>query len=72
MSTNSDEVEGKWEQVKGSVKETAGKITDDEQLEAEGKVQNAKGEGQETWGKFKGGVEDAADAVKDAVTGDDN
>lgn len=71
MSTNKDEIEGKWEQVKGSVKDKVGEVTGNKDLEAEGEVQNAEGEAQETWGKFKGGVEDAADAVRDAVTGDD-
>ena len=73
MSTpNNDEVEGKWEQVKGTVKDKVGEFTGDRSLEAEGEVQNAEGETQETWGKFKRGVGDAIDAVGDAVknTGD--
>ncbi len=65
---NKDEAEGKWEQVKGTVKEKAGEITGDRELEAEGDVQNAEGETQETWGKFKRGVGDAIDAVGDAVS----
>ena len=47
---NKDEAEGKWEQVKGTVKEKVGEVTGDRDLEAEGDVQNAKGETQETWG----------------------
>lgn len=65
---NKDEVEGKWEQVKGTVKEKVGEITGDRQTEAEGEVQNAEGETQETWGKFKRGVGDAVDAVGDAIS----
>lgn len=68
-TTNPDEVDGKWEQVKGSVKETVGKVTGDDEMEAEGKVQNAEGETQETWGKFKRGVSDAVDSVGDAIKG---
>ena len=69
MSTvNKDEVEGKWEQVKGTVKSKVGEVTDDRDLEAEGDVQNAEGESQETWGKLKRGVGDAVDAVGDAVS----
>ena len=65
---NKDEAEGKWEQVKGTVKEKVGEFTGDRDLEAEGEVQNAEGEGQETWGKFKRGVGDAVDAVGDAIS----
>lgn len=65
---NKDEAEGKWEQVKGTVKEKVGEATGDRDLEAEGDAQNAAGEGQETWGKFKRGVGDAIDAVGDAVS----
>lgn len=72
MSTNKDEIEGKWEQLKGSVKDKVGEATGNKDLEAEGEVQNAEGEAQENWGKFKGGVEDAADAVRDAFTDEDD
>ena len=68
MSTvNKDEVEGKWEQVKGTVKDKVGEATGDRSLEAEGEAQNAEGETQETWGKFKRGVSDTVDSVGDAV-----
>ena len=71
MSTpNKDEVEGKWEQAKGWVKDKAGEVTNDPDLEARGEAQNAAGHGQETWGKFKRGVGDAADAVADALDPD--
>lgn len=65
---NKDELEGKWEQVKGTVKEKVGEVTNDRDLEAEGEVQNAEGEGQETWGKFKRGVGETVDAVGDAIS----
>ena len=69
MSTpNKDEVEGKWEQAKGWVKDKAGEITNDPNLEARGEAQNAAGKGQETWGKLKSGVGDAVDAVGEAVS----
>jgi uncharacterized protein YjbJ (UPF0337 family) len=64
---NKDEVEGKWEQAKGWVKDKAGEVTNNPNLEAEGEAQNAAGKGQETWGKFKSGVGDAVDAVGEAV-----
>ena len=65
---NKDEVGGKWEQVKGTVKDKVGEATGDRELEAEGEAQNAAGEGQETWGKIKRGVGDTIDAVGDAIS----
>lgn len=69
---NKDEVEGKYEQAKGWVKDKVGEATGNRDLEAEGEVERAEGETQETWGKFKRGVGDAIDAVGDALkdTGD--
>lgn len=69
MSTpNKDEVEGKWEQAKGWVKDKAGEVTNDPELEAEGEAQNAAGKGREGWGKVKRGVGDAVDAVGEAIS----
>jgi uncharacterized protein YjbJ (UPF0337 family) len=65
---NDDEVEGKWDKAKGTVKEKVGELTGDEQLEAEGEVDRASGETQETWGKFKRGVSEAVDSVGEAVS----
>lgn len=65
---NKDEVKGKWEQVKGAVKDKVGEATNDRDLEAEGEVQRAEGETQETWGKFKRGVSETVDAVGDAIS----
>ncbi len=68
MSTpNKDEVEGKYEQAKGWVKDKVGEATGDRDLEAEGEVQNAEGKSQETWGKAKRGVSDTVDAAGDAI-----
>lgn len=64
---NKDEVEGKWEQVKGTVKDKVGEVTGDRDLEAEGEAQDAAGETQETWGKFKRGVSESVDAAGDAI-----
>jgi len=70
---NNDEVEGKFEQAKGWVKDKAGEVTNDRDVEAEGEAQNAEGKTQETWGKFKRGVGETVDAVGDAISnaGDD-
>lgn len=65
---NNDEVKGKWEQVKGTVKDKVGEVTGDRDLEAEGKIQNAEGETQENWGKLKRGISESVDAVGEAVS----
>jgi uncharacterized protein YjbJ (UPF0337 family) len=68
MSTlNHDEAEGKWEQTKGWVKDKAGEITNDRDLEAEGEAQRAEGKTQEAWGGVKRGVGDAIKSVGDAI-----
>jgi uncharacterized protein YjbJ (UPF0337 family) len=66
-SPNKDEVEGKWEQTKGWVKDKAGEVTNDRDLEARGEAQRAAGNTQESWGKVKSGVGDAIKAVGDAI-----
>lgn len=53
-----DKARHKGEELKGSVKEGWGKLTDNEDLEAEGKA--------EKWsGKAKGTVDEAVDDLKD-------
>ena len=65
---NRDEMEGKYEQAKGSVKEGFGRMTGDEQMETEGSADKLKGDFQEGWGGTKRKVgdilEDAGDAIK--------
>jgi len=69
MSTpNKDEVEGKFDQAKGWVKDKVGEATGNDRLEREGEAENAEGHAQESWGKVKHGVGDAVDAVGDAVS----
>ena len=55
--------DGTKDDIKGRVKEAAGDLTDDEDLEREGKVDRAAG-------KVKDKVGDVADKVKDAVDRD--
>lgn len=50
---NWDIVEGKWNQVKGSVKEKWGDITDDELTEVAGKRDKLSGKLQEKYGWTK-------------------
>lgn len=55
-----DKIDNKAEVVKGKVKEAAGRVTDDPELEAEGKVDQAQGH-------LKQGGEKVKDAVKDIL-----
>ncbi|MFZ1429468.1 MAG: CsbD family protein [Geminicoccaceae bacterium] len=55
---------GTTDKIKGSVKETVGKVTGDKSLETEGKVDQAKGEA-------KNVARDVADAAKGARDGID-
>jgi len=51
-----EHVKGAADKAKGTIKETAGKVTGDNELESEGKLDKAKGD-----------VHNAAGNVKDAV-----
>ena len=53
-------LEDKLDQVKGAVKENAGKLTDDKQMQAEGAVEN---------NDIKKTADDAKDAVEGAISG---
>jgi uncharacterized protein YjbJ (UPF0337 family) len=66
---NRDEIKGKAEKAKGYVKEEAGELLNDPDLEAEGKVERAKGAVREGFGKAK---EKAEDAVDDLIDEDDD
>ena len=57
---NKDQVEGRAEQLKGAIKETAGKVVGNEKLKAEGHADKVVG-------KVQADVGDAKEAIKDAV-----
>jgi len=67
---NRDEIKGKAEQAKGYLKDKAGQVMNDPDLEAEGEIERGKGELREGFGKAKRkigeAIEDAGDAIKDA------
>jgi len=48
-----DQVEGKLHKVKGELKETAGKLSNNPHLKAEGNVEKIEGKAQEKVGKIK-------------------
>lgn len=64
---NRDEMEGKWDQTKGRVKEGLGKALDDDELEAEGDADRAGGKVQEGFGKARRKVGEAIEDVGDAL-----
>ena len=66
---NRDEVEGKFDQAKGAVKENVGRATGDRDLEVEGQANRAGGNLQEGFGtarrKVGETIEDAGDKLAD-------
>ena len=64
---NRDEVEGKFEQAKGAVKDKAGEMTGDRDLEAEGESERAGGKVQEGFGTARRKVGEAISDVGKAV-----
>lgn len=65
---NRDEIDGKKENIKGRIKEAAGTLTGNEELESEGADQRASGEIQEMVGnarrKMGEAVEDLGKKIK--------
>lgn len=64
---NKDEVEGKFDQAKGAVKEGVGRAVGDDEMEAEGSADRAGGKLQEGYGEVKRKVGDAVKDVGDAI-----
>jgi uncharacterized protein YjbJ (UPF0337 family) len=56
-----DRVEGAGKQIKGSIKDAAGKLTGDSKLQAEGKADKVEGKVQNTVGGMKDKVREALD-----------
>lgn len=50
---NSDTLQGKWKQLRGNIKETFGKLTDDDLLQADGNADKMMGALQERYGYTK-------------------
>ena len=56
-----EQIQGKWDQAKGDVKEGVGKATGDTSTEMSGKWDQAKGKVEEGVGNMKQDIEDATD-----------
>jgi uncharacterized protein YjbJ (UPF0337 family) len=63
-SMDREHVKGAADKAKGAIKEGAGKLTGDKDMEAEGKLDKAKGSAHNAAGDVKDGLRDAADALK--------
>ncbi len=58
---NKDQVKGRVEEAKGSIKETTGKVVGNPNLQGEGTVDKAAGKAQATYGDAKEKVKSAVD-----------
>lgn len=63
----SDKFSAGMDKVVGQVKETVGKLTDNERLEAEGKLEKAKGDAKQAGEKAKDAAKEASEKAKDAA-----
>jgi len=64
---NRDELEGKWDQAKGKVKENVGRAVNDRDMEAEGAGDQAKGNVQEGFGKVRRNIGEAVEDLGDKI-----
>ena len=62
-------LEDKLNQAKGALKENAGKLTGDKQLEAEGTIENTVAKVKDTANTVAEDIKKTADDAKDAVEG---
>ncbi|MGC1780672.1 MAG: CsbD family protein [Xanthobacteraceae bacterium] len=54
-----EHIKGAADKAKGAIKDTAGKLTGDKEMQAEGKVDKAKGSAHNAAGNLKDAVRDA-------------
>jgi len=69
MSSTEDKARGTGNDVVGNVKQAAGSVTGNEQLEAEGRSQEAKGDAQKALGNAKDAVGNALHNAANAIKG---
>jgi uncharacterized protein YjbJ (UPF0337 family) len=67
---NKDEMKGKAEKAKGWVKDKAGEVTGNPDLEAEGEIEQAEGEAQDQFGKARRKVGEAAEDAARKIKGE--
>lgn len=64
---NKDELKGKFDQAKGTTKETVGRAFNDRDLEQEGRDDNTGGKVQEGFGKARRKVGETIEDIGEAV-----
>lgn len=69
---NKDDIEGKFDQAKGSVKENVGRSIRDRDMESEGAADRIKGDIQEGWGRARREVGDMLDGDSIVPHGSDD
>jgi uncharacterized protein YjbJ (UPF0337 family) len=69
---NWDQVEGRWKQYKGRVKEKWGKLTDDDLDVIDGRRQELVGKIQERYGLARDAAEKQADEFAKALNAEDS
>jgi uncharacterized protein YjbJ (UPF0337 family) len=65
---NKDELEGKWDQAKGSVKENIGRATNDPDLETEGAADRASGNVKEGFGTARRKIGETIEDIGDDIS----
>ena len=60
-----EHIKGAADKAKGAIKDAAGKLTGDKELQAEGKLDKAKGAAHNIAGDVKDAVRDTAKALQD-------
>ncbi len=64
---NTDELEGKFDRAKGTVKETVGRVVNDRDLEEEGQADQTAGKVQEGFGKARRKVGEVVEDIGEAI-----
>jgi len=62
---NEDQAKGKWDNLKGRVKEAVGAVTGNKKLEAEGAAERVAGAAREKVGEAEKKIERKADSLAD-------
>ena len=63
MSSTTDKLKGLANEAAGNIKQSVGKVTGNEKLQAEGKAQEVEGKTQRTVGEAKDGVKNVANKI---------
>ena len=64
---NKDEVEGKFDQAKGAIKENVGDAIDDERMQSEGAAERSGGHVQEGFGTARRKVGETIEDIGDKI-----